>query len=139
MSRTLITAAVAGVLFASAWWIFIDAFAYARKNDDPQPFLFTFLLPGALSTLGLLMYAVRTARAAFAPRHWPSSARAESLIIKYFSYRIFTTTASTWSTGPSSQTGKWDSLARTSLRARAAFSSLASSLPFRRLPFRSGS
>jgi hypothetical protein len=55
MSRTLIAAGVAGALFSSAWWIFIDAFASAQKNNDPQPFLFLFLLPGLFATLGLML------------------------------------------------------------------------------------
>eukprot|EP00163_Fabomonas_tropica_P032075 TRINITY_DN7900_c0_g1_i2.p1 TRINITY_DN7900_c0_g1~~TRINITY_DN7900_c0_g1_i2.p1 ORF type:complete len:149 (+),score=8.06 TRINITY_DN7900_c0_g1_i2:21-467(+) len=47
-----------GILFAAAWWIFIDGCVWARHNDDPQQVIFAFYIPGFLSTLALFMMNV---------------------------------------------------------------------------------
>jgi len=48
----------AGVLFAVAWWLWIDSVAYVnRAGHDPKDpqILFYYFLPGIFSTLALIM------------------------------------------------------------------------------------
>eukprot|EP00455_Lapot_gusevi_P016203 TRINITY_DN1829_c0_g1_i3.p1 TRINITY_DN1829_c0_g1~~TRINITY_DN1829_c0_g1_i3.p1 ORF type:complete len:138 (-),score=20.73 TRINITY_DN1829_c0_g1_i3:72-485(-) len=43
------------MIYSAGWWIFADAFGYARYTDDPQPILFSFCIPGLVGTLSLIM------------------------------------------------------------------------------------
>lgn len=46
---------VAGTLFGLAWWLMIDAAAYATHADLEQKLEFVFMLPGIFTTFALMM------------------------------------------------------------------------------------
>jgi hypothetical protein len=53
--REIVMAYASGVLFAVAWWLWIDAVAYSVIKNDPVQTVFGHWIPGIVSTVALLM------------------------------------------------------------------------------------